>query len=222
MGKHLGAAYIAHEKAMRSVEDYKRNFAAVGQIASEEDIEKMYNMIIAQELNKYKTFVLPVELEMEMERKKQMALLTHDLKGWWYITIRPDEKVWDFDMFYTAFEKYIRRKCVKDYFYSYEQKGLSLEDLGRGFHVHFCGEIDLGGDKKTKDSIKGAFPNVIYECTPCKTKVSKMNIFNYIKNYEVEDGHKAQMKDWDLLWRTNRGLKDIYYPVGNEGAGLSS
>lgn len=56
-------------------------------------------------------------------------------KLWLYLTISPPDRI-SFEDFKKKVEKYVARKIITDYLYVYEQRGTTMEEVGKGRHAH--------------------------------------------------------------------------------------
>lgn len=137
------------------------------------------------------------------------------LVGNYFVTIRPDERLIDFASFKTIVDKYLERKMIKSAFYSFEQKGESLETLGQGFHVHI---IVMGTTCTSQAQLKDRTISTFKHCTAANCievcyipdYQQRQNRVNYLVDYTSKKGYKIQTKIWDALWRQSVGLQDTY------------
>lgn len=145
---------------------------------------------------------------LEMPKKEKQSYM---------ITIRPDDTKVDIIDFIQRVNAIVSRKCFIEGKYSYEQKGTSVEDHGKGFHVHIVarmtqaskGQVLRDMTSSLKDWIEAGFitPNNIDVRT---TKNPDELIQNYLIEYKSDDDHKEVTQAMDELWRTGNSLKRIY------------
>lgn len=144
-----------------------------------------------------------------MERYKNM--IPKKSTGHYMITVRPDENKIQFRVFKTLVEKYVRKKMI-NYSYSFEQKGTTEEDIGKGFHVHIIGTIR----QRDKTTCLAQTCNFFADCTAANCiqvdycSHPEATIQNYLVDYESEDAHKIVTKNGDELWRREENIEWIY------------
>lgn len=144
-----------------------------------------------------------------MDRFKKM--MPKRETGHYMITIRPDESKIKFRVFKTLVEKYVRKKMIT-YTYSFEQKGIDPETLGKGFHVHIVGTIR----QRDKTTCLAQTCNFFADCTAANCiqvdycSHPEATIKNYLVDYVSEDGHKEVTKTGDSIWRREEQLEELY------------
>lgn len=133
----------------------------------------------------------------------------------YFVTIRPNEKLINFNDFKTLVFKYLKRKCIDSWTLSFEQKGNSLETLGQGFHAHII-IWPVNGRWRSQGEILRDTQRTFAKCTSDNnvdiktTREPQKIIDNYLINYVSNDGHKKLTKQWDMIWRENLGLSSLY------------
>lgn len=150
-------------------------------------------------------------------KKGQDAVFALTSKQTFMITIRPDDSKAYFPDFKEKVEEFVKRKCFLAYKYSFEQKGVEPENMGKGFHVHIVANMKQRSKSEVlrdtlsswKDWIeKGLITaNNIHVCI---TKNGDELVQTYLIDYESDDGHKAITKDYDHQWREAVGLYNLY------------
>jgi len=153
---------------------------------------------------------------MLMERFKARLPVKHT--GYYMLTIRPDDKNVTFNTFRHVVKQYIYDKMV-NYTYSFEQKGTSLEELGKGFHVHIIGTWQAR-DKpniltQTINYFKQFAAANCIQLDICRNPEEVVR--KYLTEYISEDEHKITTKEWDTKWREDLGLKHIYTNLSSPG-----
>lgn len=129
----------------------------------------------------------------------------------YFITIRPDNRA-TFDMFYAVVHRYVNRACFKNYTLSFEQKGVTEETLGNGFHVHIVAHMTQRSKQEVLRDTQSTFkhcaaPHCI-DVTIAKTPDAIIQ--NYLIDYKAEDDHKIATKQWDEKWRLKENLASLY------------
>lgn len=169
---------------------------------AEEYVMRSYRSDVKRGLQAYAVFQ-EVAQELDVYRR-----------SWFFITIRPDNST-DFMVFKAAVKRLVSRRCFKQFTLSFEQKGISVDELGTGAHVHIVadmaqrskGEVIRDVFSTMKDCVRQEFIDVKASKTP-------QNIVDkYLVAYEADDGHKASTKEWDALWRQRVGLRPLYESV---------
>lgn len=167
-----------------------------------------YNQIIRNETNEFKE-ILKIARDLHEVYTDTLGLET---KNWYFITIRPEHNKITLDEFIELVKKYINRKCFLECTVSFEQKGISHDTLGNGFHCHIVSKNTWRSKGEAlRDTIstfnKCCAPNCI-EIIPTRNPNEIIN--NYMIEYKSNDGHKECTKQWDTIWRDNVGIKNIY------------
>lgn len=134
------------------------------------------------------------------------------VRNYWFITIRPNSNLVTFKDFKDIVFKFVKRSCFVEYTLSFEQKGVSMETLGNGFHVHIIAKMKQRSKGEVLRDTKSTFknctaPNCI-EVLLCKNPETLIQ--GYLIDYESNDEHKIVTKDWDTIWRKNENIEDIY------------
>lgn len=150
--------------------------------------------------------VMEIAAQLTNAYKEFMGLETHQ---WYFITVRPRPDV-EWNEFYTLTQKYLKRACMIEYTYSYEQK--SIEGTGEGFHIHIVANTKHKSKGQCLRDTKSTFNRVCADnCVQVKTTYNPNDIINnYLINYIAKDEHKELTKDGDRIWRERIGLLPIY------------
>lgn len=135
----------------------------------------------------------------------------------YFITIRPNENKINLNNFHMKVKEFLHKKFVISYTYSLEQKGLTIDTLGQGFHVHIVCNTTHSEKKRCLHAVQKFFiDSTASNCIDVKTTKNGKNIIDeYLINYKSDDGHKIVTKEMDKLWRTNNGLKEIYSNISS-------
>lgn len=136
------------------------------------------------------------------------------LKQTFFITIRPNSNEVNFITFHNDIAKFVDRKCFNNFTLTFEQKGESENELGKGFHAHIIANMKQRSKTEVLRDTISTFKK--YTNTNCiqvdiiKDEENYQRTIKYIKDYESDDGHKASTKEWDALWREKESLKEYY------------
>lgn len=128
------------------------------------------------------------------------------------ITIRPENNKITLKHFYNRVAGFVDRACFITYSLSFEQKGITDETLGTGFHVHIIAEMK----QRSKGEVLRDTISTFKDCTaahciqvdPCKNMDDTIN--NYLVEYKSKDNHKEETKHWDTIWRAKHDLLSLY------------
>ena len=111
-----------------------------------------------------------------------------------------------------SMEKIVSKKWIKDntWYYSIEQRGENMEELGKGIHVHL---LVLKNKRKSQVLRECAstlkLPNHFIDVRVGQTLASYNTRLNYIKGIKKDD-YKLVRCELDKLFRSNNNLLDIY------------
>lgn len=177
-----------------------------------EYIRKQKNIILENELNKFDRYL---DISARLHERYQLAF--EHKTTYWFITIRPNDSNCTFIDFKNKFENFINRSCFISYTYSYEQKGTTENDIGKGFHVHLVADMRQRSKAEVLRDIKSSWNSWIKKgwiaenCIQViPTKNPNTIIDDYLIEYKSDDNHKACTKEMDIKWRKANGLKNIY------------
>jgi hypothetical protein len=162
------------------------------------------------------------ELRSAMEEAKMARDIYNEVYGnetskqSFFITIRPDETRIGFEGFKDLVLNFIKRKMFTKYTLSFEQKGTSVETLGKGFHCHIVATMTCRSKgevlRNTISTFKGCTAD---NCIKVIVASKPQEIIdNYLKEYNSDDGHKEVTMEWDKLWRESHGLQSLYESAG--------
>ena len=135
-----------------------------------------------------------------------------------FITVnpRPDVNLIDF---MKALKKYISKVWIEDAIYVLEQRGISEDDSGRGFHAHIL--LWKPDSKKSHEVIretKNTFKNIcsidnpsILNIKNCKDEdiEKRKNYMLGSKNIDT-DPSKQVKQEIDLIWRKRNNIENYY------------
>lgn len=184
-----------------------------------EILEKCNIPIDNDKIEEYKNKLLQTEIEtfqeiVKISKQLHSTYLINCTKNekHFFITIRPDDKKIKFIDFYNKIYTFLHRKCIKSYFVTFEQKGMSVTDLGNGFHTHIICTSDVSGIKNMLKNTQSTFKDCTApNCIEVKHTFNKDELKDrYLIDYESNDNHKFQTKEWDTLWRNKYNIKEYY------------
>lgn len=131
------------------------------------------------------------------------------------ITIRPKSEDVTFETFKEDVELFVSELPYKELEYCFEQKGESLFELGKGFHVHIIFSTDkinywqshvLRDVKKKKYGfLKYTKPN----CIQVDKILCIVRAKEYIRGIK-NDEDKELSCEFDVIWREQLGLLDVF------------
>ena len=135
-----------------------------------------------------------------------------------FLTINPNPHITLLD-FLGKINKMMSKKWITNYLYVFEQRGETLEELGKGFHFHLI--LEKPKTKKYSEMMRE-----LANSANAVTDSSNYNFFN-IKNISDEekerkilyitsrkaDTLKHLKQDMDVIWRKNNNLLS-YYNIG--------
>lgn len=135
-----------------------------------------------------------------------------------FLTINPNPHITLLD-FLGKINKMMTKKWITNYLYVFEQRGETLEELGKGFHFHLI--LEKPKTKKYSEMLRE-----LANSANAVTDSSNYNFFN-IKNISEEEkerkikyltGRKADdskhlKQDMDIIFRKNNNLLS-YYNIG--------
>lgn len=134
-----------------------------------------------------------------------------------FITIRPNDTKCNFVDFKEKIFKLVERGCFLEYALSFEQKGTTPEDLGKGFHCHIVAKMKQRSKGEVLRDVSSTFKSWIEQgliasnCIDvCITKNPEELVKKYLVAYESDDEHKSLTKEWDTLWRQHNDLLPLY------------
>lgn len=150
----------------------------------------------------------------EIAIRKGLISDGNKVKQTYFITIRPDDKSIDFEDFYTLVSKFVARKCFVWFKLSFEQKGKTSEDYGKGFHCHIIANMR----QRSKSEVLRDTISTFKCCTSAnciqvdllKNSDDVENTMRYLTEYESDDGHKKETMDADKEWRRLNSIQDLY------------
>lgn len=208
--------FTAAHREDRELLKMKKQWESIhNEYPSEEVCNKFEEQLDAKFERVYKRAVR--RMLMARQINEEMGLTSSTANRTYMITIRPECKKISFNKFFTEISNFVQRKCFLDYQLSFEQKGMSLDTLGHGFHVHIVAHMTQKSKgevlRDTKSSMGCNKPNawIIDNCIQVDVcKNPNDTVQNYLIDYNSKDGHKIQTKEWDDIWRSNIGIKNIY------------
>ena len=138
-------------------------------------------------------------------------------KQQYFITIRPDDNKCNLLEFKEKVFAFLEKKCFTNYTLSFEQKGKTVMDIGKGFHCHIVAECTQRSKGNVLRDTLSTWNKWILEgkiaenCIDVRgVKNPESIIQNYLIDYKSDDNHKIETKNIDEIWRNDNSLKSIY------------
>lgn len=138
--------------------------------------------------------------------------------GNYAVCIKPRTDV-KFEDFYKTCEKLDRQTLFKEYTLVFEQNGLDMTELGKGFHVHIITtDVNSRSAPDIKRKVLSCFNK---HCGDAGVKVQHLQTskdleqtLGYILERKSKDGHKLALTPFDMAWRAQWGLEPSYEKGG--------
>lgn len=208
--------FTAAHKEDRELLKMKKQWESIHGDSPDEDVCNKFEELLDAKFDRvYRRAVR--RMLMAREINEELGLTSSTVKQTYMITIRPECKKISFDKFYKEISTLVKRKCFLDYQLSFEQKGMTLDTLGHGFHVHIVAHMTQKSKGQVLRDIKSSMgcgkPNawIIDNCIQVDVcKNPEETVQNYLIDYKSKDNHKETTKEWDDIWRSNVGIKNIY------------
>lgn len=136
---------------------------------------------------------------------------------WIIVTVNVDETLCtDIDKFKPLVEKYTKRAFIKNYIYSFEQRGEIDNARGKGIHAHILVRQTATDAAQFKRDTKNSFKKVTQHGVHFRyinTDVDQA--IPYIKGIKKDD-EKDEKITQDKLWRRENNLEDWYEKLQGE------
>lgn len=219
----MASLIFAHSKAIvNRAKKHASNIASMMEESGhdyQEVYDKTYNSYLKSEMTNFDQY-----LEVSsMLHKRYLDKIKPPSDKAYFITIRPDDSKISFSEFKDKVTKYLQRKCFISYTLSFEQKGTSIDEMGKGFHCHIVAKMKQGSKAEVlRDTLstwndwiqnKYIYPNCIEVLI---TNNPEKLVEQYLVEYISEDDHKAATKSTDSLWREQNNIQNIYiYPTSD-------
>lgn len=142
--------------------------------------------------------------------------------GKFFLTIRPKDEL-NIIPFLSFTRKLFTKKLWKDYHIVFEQKGETINELGKGKHFHAI--IDLSCPTKGKSfhireifnlvkkmNLEDFIPNNAIDLRKISDKKNLEMTENYINTKEFLKGNNKKQTSWsfDNLWRNQNNIAEFY------------
>lgn len=169
---------------------------------------------------------MEVAYMLQQRMKDTKTRLGLDVKSKYFVTVRPDASKVTFDAFKDIAFKFAGRKCMTAYELVFEQKGVTEDTLGVGFHVHMIVDTTM----RSKAELLRAACSTFGFCTAAncvqvdtlRGDADVARVRSYIRDHESADGHKEITRKWDALWRESLELRPLYESCLSSPDGSSS
>lgn len=191
-------------------------------IPNDKEEEELYRQI-----EEHQTKIHWKQLEHKIEQAFKIQALIHDVKGRlglnntsahsYFITVRPDTSKTTLANFIDMVKYCVSRRCFHTYILSFEQKGLTEDEYGKGFHCHIIATMTQRSKGEVLRDIKSTFKTIAAEnCIQVDVLRKERDVDRvkkYLTDYESNDGHKIATRNADMAWRQQVGLHDLYENV---------
>lgn len=154
-----GVSEREQNRVIQQYLDFNNNFEKALDKFKQTKLMKIINMEymlgkLGSQMNAMKDY----EKELAMEMKEETAKENNNSHVW--ITVSPKPTV-SFSDFRKTVEKLAARKIFTKHCYTYEQRGMTLSDVGAGFHVHMLAARNLNyKPNKVITHIKNSIKNI--------------------------------------------------------------
>nr|UOF79429.1 rep protein [Cressdnaviricota sp.] len=132
----------------------------------------------------------------------------------YFVTVNPKEKT-ELSVLQKLLTNFLKRRIIKDYIYSYEQRSETMEDIGKGLHIHMLIKVQSDKSKYLRQYLGESFKRVIgYNNNNIInirhiTKDMIEDKISYIKGYKW-DKEKDKKILIDKEFRKNNNLLEFY------------
>jgi hypothetical protein len=209
----MASLIFSHSKSILNKSKRDAHKMASGLSTTNEEYELIYNQQLEMNIQIHKQEFIEV-LELSSELHQTFLEFKQPTDKRFFITIRPDDKRVSFELFRTKVLDYLSRKCFVGYTAQFEQKGVSEETLGEGFHVHIVAKMKQRSKpevlRDTLSSWKGWIEEGWIAGNCIQVEISSNGealIQNYLIEYKSDDEHKMLTLEWDEKWRQSNNLK---------------
>lgn len=153
--------------------------------------------------------------EMYKKKEEKLKNLLEDTKCWIFITINPHDKV-SLEQFRSKVDSIKNWLCIVQAYVVFEQRGDSMESLGRGFHTHIMLSKYTIGYKTLISKLENSFKNMCskpFLNTINVKRKSPLHALECLNEYMVgnKQEEKLQKVKYDKIWRQVNNIDNIYY-----------
>lgn len=174
------------------------------------------NQTLFQELYRYQVVSsnLPIVQELNSHREKRNKEKEEKQESQFYfITICPIDTT-PLPEFHNAIKRYVSKKCIKQYLYVIEQRGIHENEVGKGIHAHIICNKEKNLQrmlKETRSTFKGLYDE---NCTSAididiRFERDRKNTEQYLigKKHDINKQVKQQV---DTIFRGRYNLQPYY------------
>lgn len=185
----------------------------------EQTLRKENDTDINTKVEAYRAALWSVEEKKHLERCRMvfrfnMAAVAQATAK--HISIRPRDDFTDWPRFRAAIEHFVTSSLFSATVWSFEQKGETDADLGKGFHAHIVARPQPG--RYNSHILRGLRQaGILGEmcgdagCHIDTAKTPAQLIQGYLLDYVAPaDDHKDATREWDMRWRARENLLQIY------------
>lgn len=185
--------------------------------------EEMVEDIYAQELFKFYTHAY------NHGYLKQFYAAVHGVvkkKKFFFITINPDTSKVDFPVFKDRVQRTLNRTCFKNVIYTFEQRGSTVKEMGKGFHCHIISDKDSKlSPSQMQHNVFNSFKDICGNIKCIDVRVYDIDFradkIDYLRGLKWDEGKEAAVR-FNGLFRAKYKLQDIYGIDIDETTGESS
>lgn len=173
--------------------------------------EEIYDECIELET---RTLMAALETGLNLRERAAEIIQARSIPLTYAICISPKEGI-DFQFFADTLQKYLEKPCFNgEITYSYEQRGKTEEETGRGIHVHIVAEMKQRSKGEVLRDSKNIWAPIcdasFIKVDMLKSASDKTQAISYLTNYTSKDGHKELTQIQDTKWRQMMGLLPFY------------
>lgn len=213
-----GVSEREQNRVIQQYLDFNNNFEKALDKFKQTKLMKIINMeYMLGKLGSQMEQMKEYEKELGVELKEETARDNHNSHVW--ITVSPKPTV-SFIEFRKVVEKLVKRKLFSKYCYTYEQRGKSDSECGKGFHVHILGKRNLNyKPNKVITHIKNTLKNICEVEKCCRIQIIGEDFAKDKMEYmlgkktggEDCDAEDKQLKQqYDIKWREAEELLEYY------------
>jgi hypothetical protein len=208
-----------YETAPKIDEPFIRQMARTIQ---EEEMVKGFRMAVRQSASKYfQDLLLHGEYDEILPAITQLRKHHRDVVGeknypWWHLTVNVNYKVVPQAMAMKKLHKFLEKSFVKQYVYSIEQRGDTVDEMGKGLHFHILLEQTARDLSTFKTGVKNSFNKICdvsnREILCFKPKIDEqafIDCYRYINGVKVDE-EKQQRIEIDKQFREKNNFQKIY------------
>lgn len=155
-----------------------------------------------------------------VHKRKRLREQVQETPEIYWITVNPKPDV-DIQLVLKCVLNFCKRKAVKDYHFSIEQRGESEEEIGKGIHSHILVKWDRKQNKYVKQFLIESVKRLVGNYSPAILNIRRITSDIYQDKLDYLDGKKwDEEKDikikWDKIYRERNNILCIYKKSDDE------